>query len=131
MSTEPDLTITTQRGINDADTVRVPVERRGMCWICGAQGKKTRTFEVVVTPFAIHSNTVSTKAEGRNQLAKEGQEWADSPYYHDLCMLDFMDLLKEIGILDRILPEIREHIAAKKAQSDQITQLSVVGNGAG
>ena len=67
MSNEPDLVITTQRGLNNPDTVKVPVERRGVCWICGTPGKKTRTFEVIVTPFAMHSNTVATKAEGRNR----------------------------------------------------------------
>ncbi len=55
--------------------------------------------------------------------------WVDKPFYHQLCMLDFMDLLEETGILEEILPRIREHIARRKAQADQITQLSVVGNG--
>ena len=122
--------IRTQVGTNDPEVVKTKGERAGRCQICGDKDKIQRTFSKTVTAFAIHSNTAATKAEARREQTEEVTEWVSKPYYHQLCMLDFMDLLEDTGILEEILPRIREHIAQRKAQADRVTQLSVVGNGA-
>jgi hypothetical protein len=131
MSIDTDVPfIRTQAGTNDGVVVKTKGERSGRCPICGDKGALQRTFEKTVTAFAIHSTTAPTKAEARAEQTKEVTEWVEHPFYHHLCTIDFIDLLEETGILEEILPRIRDHMAARKAQADQITQLSVVGNGA-
>ena len=132
MSTDTDAIpfITTQAGANDPEVVKTKGERSGRCQICGEKDKIQRTFAKTVTPFAINSNTAPSKADARAEQEREVTAWVDTPFYHQLCMLDFMDLLEDSGILEEILPRIREHIAQRKAQADRVTQLSVVGNGA-
>lgn len=128
MSTDEPF-IRTQAGTNDGEVVKTKGERSGRCGICGNKGAVQRTFEKTVTPFAMSSNTAATKPEARSEQTAEVQRWVSEPFYHHLCALDFMDVLEESGILEEILPRIREHIARRKAGADQITQLSVVGNG--